>query len=143
MKDDLYHQAILDLARRATGRGRLEAPQASATADNPLCGDRVTVDLDLSDGRVRAIGHRVRGCLLCQAAASVIGARAPGLEPAALHEEAERLRLLIAEGSGAAIDGLWPELVAFERVHRHKSRHDCVLLPFDALIQALEQAGSA
>jgi nitrogen fixation protein NifU and related proteins len=37
---------------------------------------------------------------------------------------------------------LWPELAAFEPVHRHKSRHDCVLLPFDALTQALEQAGS-
>jgi nitrogen fixation protein NifU and related proteins len=142
MKDDLYHQAILDLARRATGRGRLEAPQASATVDNPLCGDRVTLDLDLREGRVSAIGHRVRGCLLCQAAASVIGARAPGLEPAALHEEAEHLRRLIVEGPGAAIDGLWPELAAFEPVHRHKSRHDCVLLPFDALTQALEQAGS-
>jgi nitrogen fixation NifU-like protein len=142
MKDDLYHQAILDLARRATGRGRLEAPRASATVDNPLCGDRVTLDLDLRDGRVSAIGHRVRGCLLCQAAASVIGARAPGLEPAALHEEAEHLRRLIVEGPGAAIDGLWPELAAFEPVHRHKSRHDCVLLPFDALTQALEQAGS-
>ena len=142
MKDDLYHQAILDLARRATGRGRLETPQTSATVDNPLCGDRVSLDLDLREGRVSAIGHRVRGCLLCQAAASVIGARAPGLEPAALREEAERLRRLIVEGPGAAIDGLWPELAAFEPVHRHKSRHDCVLLPFDALIQALEQAGS-
>jgi nitrogen fixation protein NifU and related proteins len=52
MKDDLYHQAILDLARRATGRGRLETPQTSATVDNPLCGDRVTMDLDLREGRV-------------------------------------------------------------------------------------------
>jgi nitrogen fixation NifU-like protein len=145
MKDDLYRQAILDLARRATGRGRLEAPQASATVDNPLCGDRVTLDLDLSGGRVSAIGHRVRGCLLCQAAASVIGARAPGQTPAALHEEAERLRRLIVDGpsgAGAATDGLWPELAAFEPVHRHKSRHDCVLLPFDALIRTLEQAAS-
>jgi nitrogen fixation NifU-like protein len=145
MKDDLYHQAILDLARRATGRGRLEAPQASATVDNPLCGDRVTLDLDLRDGRVSAVGHQVRGCLLCQAAASAIGARAPGQTPAALQEEAERVRRLIVEGSGAAegaaIDGLWPELAAFEPVHRHKSRHDCVLLPFDALIGALRQAG--
>ena len=140
MKDDLYHQAILDLARRATGRGRLETPQASATVDNPLCGDRVTLDLDLSEGRVSAIGHRVRGCLLCQAAASVIGTRAPGQTPAALREETERLRRLIVEGSGEAIDGLWPELAAFEPVHRHKSRHDCVLLPFDALTRALAQA---
>ena len=93
MSDDLYHQAILDLARRATGHGRLEAPQASVRVDNPLCGDRVTLDLDLVDGRVSAVAHQVRGCLLCQAAAAVIGARAPGESPTALRENAERLLL--------------------------------------------------
>jgi nitrogen fixation protein NifU and related proteins len=146
MKDDLYHQAILDLARRATGHGRLEAPQASVKVDNPLCGDRVTLDLDLKDGRVSTRGHQVRGCLLCQAAAAVIGARAPGQTAAALRENTERLRQLIVDGSGAAdgaaVDGLWPELAAFAPVHRHKSRHDCVLLPFAALSRALDQADS-
>jgi nitrogen fixation NifU-like protein len=146
MRDDLYHQAILDLARQATGHGRLEAPQVSVRVDNPLCGDRVTLDLDLEDGRVSALGHQVRGCLLCQAAAAVIGARAPGQTAAALHENTERLRQLIVDGSsadsGAAVDGLWPELAAFAPVHRHKSRHECVLLPFAALSRALEQAGS-
>ena len=146
MRDDLYHQAILDLAREAAGHGRLQAPQVSIRVDNPLCGDRVTLDLDLQDGRVSALGHQVRGCLLCQAAAAVIGARAPGQTAAALRDNTERLRRLIVDGpgaeGGAAPDGLWPELAAFAPVHRHKSRHECVLLPFVALGRALEQAGS-
>jgi nitrogen fixation NifU-like protein len=145
MKDDLYHQAILDLAREATGHGRLESPQVSVRIDNPLCGDRVILDLDMTDGRVSALGHQVRGCLLCQAAATVIGARAPGQSAAALRENTERLRRLIVDGAGAgdgaAGPGLWPELAAFAPVHRHKSRHDCVLLPFTALGRALQQAG--
>jgi nitrogen fixation protein NifU and related proteins len=33
----------------------------------------------------------------------------------------------------------WPELAAFAPVHAHKSRHECVLLPFEALIRALDQ----
>ena len=146
MRDDLYHQAILDLAREATGHGRLQAPQVSIRVDNPLCGDRVTLDLELQDGRVSALGHQVRGCLLCQAAAAVIGARAPGQTAVALRENTERLRQLIVDGpgaeGGAAIDGLWPELAVFAPVHRYKSRHECVLLPFTALGRALEQAGS-
>jgi SUF system NifU family Fe-S assembly protein len=140
-KDDLYHQAILDLARRATGHGRLETPQASARVDNPLCGDRVTLDLQLEDGRVSAIGHEVRGCLLCQAAATAIGLRAPGQTPAELHATRERLKQLIVQGpmDEAANEDLWSELAAFAPVHRHKSRHECVLLPFEALTRALEQ----
>ena len=143
MKDDLYHQAILDLAQAATGHGRLETPQASIRVDNPLCGDRVTLDLCLDDGRVSALAHRVRGCLLCQAAAAVIGARAPGQSVAVLRDNAARLRQMIVEGAeGSAADGLWPELAAFAPVHRHKSRHDCVMLPFVALGRALDRAGT-
>jgi NifU-like protein involved in Fe-S cluster formation len=139
MKDQLYHQAILDLAKQAGRTARLEGAVASVTVDNPLCGDRVTVDLDLADGRVRAVGHKVRGCLLCQAAAAAIAARAPGETPAALRGVAAKLDLAIRRNP-AATEGLWPELGAFAPVHAHKSRHDCVLLPFEALTEALDQA---
>jgi nitrogen fixation NifU-like protein len=142
MKDDLYQRAIVDLARQAAGAARLEAPQASATVDNPLCGDRVTIDLALADGRVHAVGHKVRGCMLCQAAAVAIAARAPGETPAALHAITDRLDQAIRQDP-ARLESLWPELRAFAPVHRHKSRHDCVLLPFKALLRALAQTGGA
>ena len=142
MTDALYQRAILDLARRAGDTARLDAPQASVTVDNPLCGDRVTLDLALADGRVGAIGHKVRGCLLCQAAAAVIALRAPGETPAALAEVAARLDEAVRKG-GAARDERWPELRAFAPVHPHRSRHDCVLLPFAALTQALAEAEAA
>ena len=142
MKDQLYQQAILDLAKQAGRTPRLERPQASATVDNPLCGDRVTIDLGLADGRVAAVGHRVRGCLLCQAAAAAIAARAPGETPAALRAVGATLDRAVRREPAAA-EGLWPELGAFAPVHAHKSRHDCVLLPFEALAQALDQAENA
>jgi nitrogen fixation protein NifU and related proteins len=142
MSDDLYQQAIIDLARRAAKPQPLAAPQASAMVDNPLCGDRVTIDVDLADGRVGAIGHQVRGCLLCQASAAAIAARAPGATPAALRGTAAKLEHAV-RSEPAALGELWPELGAFAPVHRHKSRHDCVLLPFKALLRALDQAEGA
>ena len=138
MSDELYHQAILELAKRARQASRLAAPDVSVTIDNPLCGDRVTLDLALADGRVREVGHRVRGCLLCQAAAVVIGERAPGATPASLHGIARDLRDAIA-GAPEAAGRQWPELAVFAPVHAHKSRHECVLLPFAALTQALDR----
>lgn len=138
MKDDLYHQAILDLAKAATGSGRLEAPDARVTLDNPLCGDRVTLDVALLDGRVGEIAHKARGCLLCQASASLIGARAPGESPERLREVADRLAQAIASDAEGAGE-VWPELSMFAPVRPHKSRHECVLLPFQALIEALDR----
>jgi nitrogen fixation protein NifU and related proteins len=138
MSDQLYHQAILALAKQGREARPLEAPQASVTVDNPLCGDRVTLDLNLADGRVRAVGHKVRGCLLCQAAAAAIAERAPGEAPTALRAVARDLSDAIARAPEAAGKS-WPELAAFAAVHAHKSRHECVLLPFEALMRALDQ----
>ena len=138
MNDELYHEAILELAKKARHASRLEAPQASVTVDNPLCGDRVTLDLTLADGRVRAVGHRVRGCLLCQAAAVAIGERAPGETPADLRAVARDLTDAITRAPETGGE-LWPELAAFAPVRAHKSRHECVLLPFQALTQALDE----
>jgi nitrogen fixation NifU-like protein len=142
MKDALYHQALLELARQARADARLAAPQASVTLDNPLCGDRITLDLALAEGKVGGIGHKVRGCLLCQAAAAVIAARAPGETPQTLRTVAYEFADALAREPGK-IDGRWPELAAFAPVRPHKSRHDCVLLPFQALTQALDEIDRA
>jgi NifU-like protein involved in Fe-S cluster formation len=141
MKDALYHQAILELARQARADARLAAPQASVTLDNPLCGDRITLDLSLAEGKVGEVGHRVRGCLLCQAAAAVIASRAPGETPQALRTVARDLADALAGRTDLA-GGSWPELAVFGPVRPHKSRHDCVLLPFQALTQALDEIDS-
>lgn len=134
----LYADAVLAQAKAAHGAGRLEAPQVSVTVDNPLCGDRVTIDLDVKDGRVAALGHKVRGCVLCQAAASVIGARAVGSEPASLRAVGAAAKALVETGE---LNGdAWPELAAFAPVHGVKSRRRCVTLPFEALDEALDGA---
>ncbi len=138
MIDALYQQAIRDLARAADGAGRLAEPHASATVDNPVCGDRVTIDVRLQDGAVAALGHHVRGCLLCQATAAVLGRRAVGEAPGRLQDVHAAFDRMIRD-VGSAPDA-WPELASFVPVRGAKSRHECVLLPFAALAEALEKA---
>ena len=103
MSDALYHDAILALAKDRRHAGRLEAPTHSHTSDNPLCGDRVTIDIDRSpDGSVRRIGHLVRGCVLCQAAAAALAASLEGQGSAAFAAAeaalTQRLDALVDEG---------------------------------------------
>ncbi|HEX6015144.1 MAG TPA: iron-sulfur cluster assembly scaffold protein [Geminicoccaceae bacterium] len=141
MAGNLYNDAIIAEAKAGHGHGRLPEPATSVTCDNPLCGDRVTIDLSpLADGRIAELAQRTRGCLLTQAAASVIGRHAAGATPAQVSEAADGLRRLLA---GEPADPSWPELAMFAPVSAVKSRHECVLLPFDALAEALRQSGSA
>lgn len=138
MDDSIYQQTILDLARAADGAGRLDAADASATVDNPVCGDRVTLDLTMEGGTVAAVGHSVRGCVLCEAAATVIARRARGEAPEALRKVRNNFEEMIRGGAPAPAD--WPDLAAFEPVRAVRSRHECVLLPFSALTEALAKA---
>lgn len=134
MSEALYHAALVERARAAFGKGRLSGATSSATVDNPLCGDRVTLDLIVKDGRIAAIGHHVRGCLLCEAAAATIAEHCRGGDKSALDAIGEAARQLMAEGG--ALDPRWQCLEIFRPVHQAKSRRECVLLPFEALRRA-------
>jgi nitrogen fixation protein NifU and related proteins len=134
MSDQLYQDRIVALAKAKTGAGNLANPTKSARRDNPLCGDRVTIDVRLDgQGRIAEIAHQVRGCLLCQASASALASVAVGRDAAgiaAVRQDAERA---IGREQGAAAE----PFSAFAPVAAHKARQECVLLPFEALKDAL------
>ena len=134
MSDQLYQERIVALAKAKTGAGKLASPTKSARRDNPLCGDRVTIDIRLDDsGHIVEMAHQVRGCLLCQASASALSSVAVGRDSAgiaALRHEAERA---IGREEGEAGE----PFSAFTPLRAHKARQECVLLPFEALKDAL------
>src|SRR5262245_55486617 len=99
MSADLYHTELVARAREAYGEGRLPAATTSITVDNPLCGDRVTLDLEKTDGRVKAVGHEVKGCLLCAASAATIAAFAPDRSPGELREMTAAAKALMKDGT--------------------------------------------
>jgi nitrogen fixation NifU-like protein len=139
----MYHEEIKALARLNFGAGRLALPDHSTQLDNPICGDRVRIDVVLDDhGHVLSLAQETKGCLLCAAASSMIGKNAVGISSG----EAECLLDAVASvlsGRETALDSLdWPELRAFAPVAEHKSRFDCVLLPFKALLGAIQGAHS-
>lgn len=136
MSEELYQDAIVTLARAAHGAGRDDAAKHRATVDNPLCGDRVTVELILADGKIAKLAHTVKGCILCKAAASLLGLRAPGASRETVGANAAALEAMLTQGK-APPAGSWPELAAFQPVSRHKSRFDCVRLPFQAARDAM------
>jgi nitrogen fixation NifU-like protein len=137
MSEALYHAALVDRARAAFGKGRLPDADASATIDNPLCGDRVTLDLKVADGKIAAVGHEVRGCLLCEASAATIAEFLRGKGNAEIEAAGNAAKRLMKEG---AADPQWTCLEIFTPVHNAKSRRDCVLLPFEALKRAASAA---
>ena len=70
--DDLYRDYILEHYRRPHNFGVLENATATQEGANPLCGDRITLQLRVADGQIAGVGFTGRGCAISQASASLL-----------------------------------------------------------------------
>ncbi|KQP50466.1 MULTISPECIES: iron-sulfur cluster assembly scaffold protein [unclassified Methylobacterium] len=139
MLDDIYNRRILELAADIPRLGRLDAPDASATAHSKLCGSTVTVDLAVdADGVVTDFAHDVKACALGQASASIMARHVVGERAEALREVRTAMRRMLKE-NGPAPEGAWADLAVLEPVRDFKARHASTLLTFDAVVDALDR----
>jgi len=138
MSDLLYSKEVLRLAAEARGAGRLSGPSVSHTLHNPACGDLVTVDLRTLNGRVAALAHDTKACVLAQASASILGAALPGHT----YGELEALRTEVAAmfAGGAAPASPFAAYAALNDAAQFPGRRTCVLLPIDAALKAFEES---
>jgi nitrogen fixation protein NifU and related proteins len=135
MSDPLYSKDVLRLAAAATGAGRLDEPRLTGHAHNPACGDRVTVDLRLEGGRVAALAHETKACVLAQASASILAEALPGRTIGELRQLIPALEAMLRHGAMPG-DGFAP-FSALAAAASHSGRHRCVLLPVEAALCAL------
>ena len=70
--DDMYREVILEHYKHPHNAGTLEQPDISYEDTNPLCGDRIRIELQVHDGQVADVRFQGRGCAISQAAASLL-----------------------------------------------------------------------
>ena len=138
MLNDIYNKRILELAADIPRLGRLDAPDASATAHSKLCGSTVTVDVTMRDGAVTDFAHDVRACALGQASSSIMARHIIGSTPDELRSLRETVRRMLKE-NGAPPDGKWEDIAVLEPVRDFRARHASTLLTFDAVVDAVGQ----
>jgi nitrogen fixation NifU-like protein len=76
--DDFYKEYILDHYRHPRNFGHLDAPDAVAEDLNPLCGDKIRVELAVKDGKVEDIRFSGGGCAISQASMSMLSESVKG-----------------------------------------------------------------
>lgn len=136
--EDLYNAKILELAANIPLSGRLDHPDATATAHSKLCGSTITVDLAMEGDRVTDYRQHVKACLLGQSSASIMGRHVIGATAAQIKDVAARMRKMLKEGGKSPSD-VWPETELLEPVRTYKARHASTLLVFDAVEDAIRQ----
>lgn len=137
----LYSQRILALAADIPHSARLAAPEASATKRSPLCGSTVTVDVAIEGGRIADLGMDVKACALGQASAAILGAGALGKTREELAAGRDALKTMLkADGAPSAA---FPDMAVLEPAREYKNRHASILLCWDAIVDAMDQAAAA
>jgi nitrogen fixation NifU-like protein len=140
--DDLYRDLILDHYRHPRNKGELEKRTARVEGYNPLCGDEVEVDVQMTDeGKIEDVAFKGRGCSISQASSSMMTDAVKG------RTKQEALDILHAftnmmtdpEAEPAAELG---DLEAFQGVAKFPVRVKCATLAWRVLEEALEKSAS-
>lgn len=139
MTEPLYTTDILRLAASLRDACQLEREDGRAEVRSPTCGSRVAVAVQLdSDRRIENLSQQVQACAFGQAAAALVEQHAVGRT----HDEVAAALLVMSRWLAQEQDdaGDWPGLVVLEPARSKRARHGAILLPFRALLSALESA---
>jgi nitrogen fixation NifU-like protein len=138
---DLYQEVILQHGRKPSHGLRLEAFDADAKGDNPMCGDRVQVFVRHNDDAVAEVGFEARGCAISIASADLMAEAVIGKSDAEAADLAERFVTMARTGTTEDAD--LSTLHALAGVSEYPSRVKCATLPWMALKAALAGKGVA
>ena len=137
---DLYQEVILDHSRKPRNFRVLQHARC-ANGHNPLCGDRVSIFLDLAGGVIREVSFQGNGCAISTASASMMTEALKGKTL----EEAQRLfglfHDLVTTGSDAGLretEEALGKLAVFEGVREFPVRVKCATLPWHTFRAAAE-----
>ena len=141
MQNDLYGDPMLCWAKQRIHAGSLAHPDREATQTNPLCGDRVTVQVKMSGETIETVRYQVKGCILCKASCACMASLISGMDKARAENLTEAFDLFLKSDetdrpeAGAAY-------TVFAPLRSHSSRHHCVLLPYRTLLTAVQGQGA-
>ena len=136
MIEDLYKEVILDHYKRPRNKRELPGADISLSRNNPLCGDEITIALNLEEGRLADLAFQGQGCSISQASASMLTESVRGKRVEEAGELAAEFRSMM-QGEREPDEDEMGDLVALKGVVKYPVRIKCAVLAWDVLQEAL------
>ncbi len=138
---DLYQQVIIQHSRSPRNFKKLEGANRTAKGNNPLCGDRLTVYLELEDDRVLGVSFEGSGCAISRASASLMTESVKGKTLDEVRELFDDFRDMVTRRIGEEVEeegleGLG-KLAVFSGIRQFPVRVKCATLPWHTLNAAI------
>jgi nitrogen fixation NifU-like protein len=140
---ELYQETILDHNRKPRNFRVIEEANHHADGHNPICGDKLVVFLNLTEGRVTDVAFQGTGCAISVASASLMTNFARGKTLPEIEAEFERFHQMVTSSPNSQIDtGALGKLAVFAGVREFPMRVKCATLAWHTLRAALDADGS-
>ena len=134
---ELYQQVILDHNKKPRNFRKIESPSHTAEGHNPLCGDQLTIYLDLENDEVKDVSFEGSGCAISKASASMMTQAVKGKSKQQVEELFKGFHSMVTD------DDETPEelgnLRIFEGVREFPVRVKCATLPWHTLHAAINK----
>lgn len=135
--DELYKEIILDHYKQPRNKRELPGAALTCSANNPLCGDEITVYANVDDDTVTEIAFTGAGCSISQSSASMMTEAVAGKDVEQTRKLASEFRAMMA-GELEPDEDAFGDLVALKGVVKYPIRIKCAVLAWDTLQEALE-----
>lgn len=135
--DDLYREVILDHYRSPRNKHGLDGSDIDVHRNNPLCGDDITVHVQVRDGVVVDAAFEGQGCSISQASASMLTDYIKDKPFAEIEDLVLRFRRMMAGETEGVDEETLGDLVALKGVVKYPVRIKCAVLSWDALQEGL------
>ena len=137
MIDELYQEVILDHAKSPRNFGILEKYTCTAEGNNPMCGDQLTVYVDIKDDVVSDVSYRARGCAISIASASIMSGMIKGRTIEEVHLLFDKFHKLCT-GQEVEEDDDTEKLQVLSGVSEFPTRVKCATMSWHAVDSAIK-----
>ena len=137
---DLYAEVVMDHNRRPRNFKKIEEADREADGFNPLCGDQISLYLNVDEGdSISDIGYVAVGCAISKAAASMMSEAVKGCSLDHAHRVVSEFRYMLTERGGPEPDyEIMGDLEILESVSNYPTRIKCATLPLHTLASAID-----
>lgn len=135
--DDLYRRVIMDHYKNPRNKGKFEDEGVTIDLNNPTCGDKISLQLQLEDGIVKNARYTGDGCSISMSSASMMTEAIKGKTLPQALELAERFSSLM-KGEDVEFDE-YEDIEALSGVNKFPARIKCATLAWNALRKGIER----
>lgn len=135
--DDLYRRVIMDHYQSPRNKGAMEDPDITIQLKNPTCGDRISLQMKVEDGKIKDAKFDGEGCSISMASASMMTQAVKGLEVNQALDLSDRFsKMLLGEETNTDD---FEDIESLQGVCKFPARVKCATLAWKAMEKGIKE----